>query len=33
MAEEKALSEFLHFSRPAMGVEELAAVKAVTEPG
>lgn len=33
MAEEKAMSEFLPFSRPAMGVEELAAVKEVLESG
>lgn len=31
MAEGKAMSEFLPFSRPAMGVEELAAVKEVLE--
>ncbi len=29
MAEGKAMSEFLPFSRPAMGMEELAAVKEV----
>ena len=33
MAEGKAMSEFLPFSRPAMGVEELAAVKEVLESG